>query len=297
MNTDSIHKMISDGQNPVKSVTIMALFRNNRVYLEWLLPMLERMEKHYKSNHDIELHYAFYENDSTDVTPKVLRKFCSHPSRRQRCLCLTEKNQTKQNGFSNECGWERAGYLAILRNKLLAKMRPIGTDWLLIMDSDIYFEVTILEEMLSVKPTDKNIAMVTCNTKEVKKQDAPTGQPYVCWEHYYDTYAVVEKDDRMFYPICRFAECTACKDQRNASFLPTHHADANGCIDVRSAFAGLALVPSKLLNKKYVQWRTTEVCYGEMSLCEHVYFCDMINIASEGGRIVIVNHIRPFWRK
>ncbi len=289
--------MIQDGRNEVKTITVIALFRNNRIYLEWLLPMFERMEKYYKSNHNIDLHYAVYENDSTDVTPKLLRKFCSHPSRRQRALCITEKNQAQQNGFSNECGWERARYLATLRNKLLSEIRPIRTDWSVIMDSDIYFELNILEDLFDVKPAENNIAMVTCNTKEVKKIDAPTGQPYVCWEHYYDTYAVVEEDDRMFYPVCKFAECTACVDHRKMSFLPTYKVTRSGCIDVRSAFAGFALVPSALLNKKEVQWKTTEVSYGEISLCEHVYFCDMLRIASEGGRVVIVNHIKPFWRK
>jgi len=292
--------MIYDGKDrgeQVKSITIMALFRNNRVYLEWLLPMLERMERHYHANHDIEFHYAFYENDSTDVTPKILRKFCNHPNRRQRSLCITDKTNVQQKGFSNESGWERAGYLAKLRNKLISASRPFGTGWCLILDSDIYFELNILEEMFSVNPMDNNIAMITCNTKEVKKIDAPTGQPYVCWDHYYDTYAVVEKDDRMFYPLCRFTECSACIEKRKACHLPTHQINANHCIDVRSAFAGCALVPSRLLNKKYVEWKTTEVSFGEMSLCEHVYFCDMIRIASEGGRVVIVNSIKPFWRK
>jgi hypothetical protein len=289
--------MIHDGQIQVRSITIMALFRNNRVYLEWLLPMLEKMEKHYKSNHDVDLHYAFYENDSTDVTPKVLRKFCGHPSRRHRAMCITEKDQAKQNGFTDECVWDRARYLALLRNKLLSKLRPIGTDWTVIMDSDIFFEVSILENMFSIKPSENNIVMITCNTKEVKKINAPTGQPYVCWDHYYDTYAVVEVNDRMFYPVCRFAECTACIEHRKNSHLPTYHVTNNGCIDVRSAFAGFALVPSALLNKKDVQWKTTEVSYGEISLCEHVYFCDMLRIASGGGRIVIANHIKPFWRK
>lgn len=289
--------MIYDGSKEVKSVMIMAIFRNNRVYLEWLIPMLENIEKHYQAKHGIEIHYAFYENDSTDITPKVLRKFCTHPNRRNRSLCITEKNQTRQNGFDNECGWERAGYLAKLRNKLLSKARPIETDWCLILDSDIYFELGILEELFSLNPLDKNIAMLTCNTKEVKKVNAPTGQPYVCWEHYYDTYAIVEKDDRMFYPLCRFAECTACAERRASTSLPTNTIDADGFIDVRSAFAGFALVPSKLLNKKYVEWKTMEICFGEMSACEHVYFCDMLRVASDGGRVVIANNIRPFWRK
>lgn len=281
----------------VQSITLMALFRNNRSYIEWLIPKLESMEKYYSKNHGVQLHYAFYENDSTDTTPRLLQGFTNHPSRRGRSLCITDrlKEAPKSVAFENDTGIERTRYLGGLRNKLLAAMRPIKTQWVWMLDSDVYFEIDVLEAMFKCKPLDNNIAVMTSNTKEVKKKASPDGHPYICWEHYYDTYALVDVDDRMFYPLCRFKECIACKDRREKCGLSTY--DSNSVIDVRSAYAGCAIMRGKHLDNPIVQWKTTEVCFGEIAMCEHVYFCDMMHIASDGGRVVIVDDVKLYWRK
>lgn len=275
----------------VQSITLMAIFRNNRSYVEWLLPKLETMEKFY---HGVVLHYAFYENDSTDITPRLLQRFASHPSRQARSLCICDK--LKESSFENDTGVERTRYLGGLRNILLARMRPIQTQWVWMLDSDVYFEIDVLEAMFKCKPLDNNIAVMTCNTKEVQKKPSPDGHPYICLQHYYDTYALVDVDDRMFYPLCRFNECVACKERRQKCMLATYDA-TNNTIDVRSAFAGCAIVRGVHLDNPIVQWKTTEVCFGEIAMCEHVFFCDMVRIASGGGRVVIMNDVKPYWRK
>lgn len=284
-------EQLTDGRAPVARITVILLLRNNRVYLEWFLDAMEKLEKRHSNT---EFSYAFYENNSTDTTVRLLNKFVNAPVRKNRALLISEKLKDAPTGFSAEDGYHRPKYLGKLRNSFLKRLRPLESDWTWLLDTDIYFPPNVLECMFACQPANNNIAMVTCYTKEVSKVE---GQGFECRNHYYDTYSVVDTEDRFFYPLCRFAECARCAEQRALAKVPAIDPKM-AVIDVRSAYGGCVLVPSAILNDPIVEWRTTEVCFGELAMCEHVFFCDTIRIASKGGRVVILQNIRDlYWRK
>ncbi len=280
---------LHDGRAPVKSIAVMMLLRNNRTYLEWFLDAMEKLEKRHPST---TFHYAFYENNSSDTTPRMLAKFTNAPVRKKRSILISEKLNHAPSKFVAEDVYHRPKYLGKLRTDMLKRLRPLDTDWTWLLDTDIYFPPNILEQMFACQPSSNNIGIVTCYTKEVKKVEQ---QGFACEDHYYDTYSIVDIDDRMFYPLCRFPKCTRCAPRRTLTKVPVWKDDV---VDVRTAYGGCVLVPSALMNDPSVEWRTTEVCFGELAMCEHVYFCDTVRLASKGSRVVILQSVQDiYWRK
>lgn len=283
---------LSDGRNAVKSITVMMMLRNNHAYLEWFLPTMETMEKLYSG---ITFHYAFYENNSTDVTVRMLDKFVKAPVRKNRAILVSEKLDYAPSRFNAADVYHRPKYLGKLRTQFLKSLRPLKTDWTWMLDTDIYFQTSILKDMFTCAPASENIVMVTCNTKQVAKRK--DNQGFVSENHYYDSYALVDSEDRMFYPMCRFPECKKCAEKWQQTKMIPYSANTS-VLDVRSAYAGCVLIPSELLNNPIVEWRTTEVCFGELAMCEHVFFCDTLRFASGGGRVVVLPQVKDlYWRK
>jgi hypothetical protein len=286
---------LHDGINPVRKIAIMGLFKDNSEYLDWLFPQFMLMESMY----DVCFRYFPYENNSKDDTATKWDAFLSTRKGHLLSECLTSSYINKEYNF------ERVKFLAGLRNKLLeaSRLEPDFTesDWCLMIDSNVYFEPDTLVRMFALSPCTKNIAMLTACTQEVTKNpafdlesqsaDHRSRQPFLSYCHYYDTYAVVDVDDKLHYPMCRFDKCQICNQRRKHNNVPVYVPDEFGLVDVRSAFAGFVLIPIEYMMPTYVEWRTTEMKFGELSLCEHVYFADMIKIASNKKRIVIASTI------
>lgn len=287
---------LHDGTRPVKSISIMGLFKDNVDYLEWLFPRLESMEAMY----DVRFRYYFYTNNNTDDTAAKLEGFVR--ARGADAGRVMSEMLAAPTYTPTEFKYARVKFLADLRSKHLRSMREAGeltSDWTIIMDSQVYFEPDILIRLMSTEPRSKEdspIAMLTCNTKEIRRNpefnpshpDPRYRQPFISHNHYYDSYALVELDGRMFYPVCRFPECTTCVTRCQQNGIAKYTDDL---VNVRSAFAGFVMMPTRYLQPDYVEWKTTEMRWGELALCEHIYFCDMVRIASGGERIVIVRGV------
>jgi hypothetical protein len=298
---------LHDGERAIRSVSLIALFKNNSSYLEWLFPRLEAMEAMY----DLEFRYFFYTNDNSDDTAEKLSVFMA---KRAGKLCSESLGPNRSAYDTTEFSYGRVKFLADLRTTHLAVLRASSTafvtsDWTLFLDSQVYFEADVLQRLMTTEPRANNIAVLTCNTKEVRRNQGfnPCStnpverQPFYSHGHYYDTYALVEPDGRMYYPMCRFPECKICEGKRRSSGIATYDKEyKDGVVDVRTAFGGLVMIPTRFLIPDYVEWKTTEMKWGQLALCEHIYFMDMVRASaaacaasstSSKPRVVIVSGV------
>lgn len=108
--------MLHDGIHRVKSISILCLFKNNEEYCVYLFAQLRKLEQQHSK---VQFHYLFFENDSTDATPQLLRAFMQD----RKGKVFTEKLPNLQY-VNKETNYERTNTLATLRNMLLQKIRP-----------------------------------------------------------------------------------------------------------------------------------------------------------------------------
>jgi hypothetical protein len=150
-------------------INVFGLFRNNEKTIGKTLAGLKAMERRLS---DYRFRYYFYENDSDDDTPEQIRDFFTHSSGRFLCEKLGKKHW---DGNSDP---RRMLDLASYRNKMirLCNTWPQST-YSFIIDSEISFPLTIMEDQITLLQSRKDAVMIT-----------PYGMP----EHssgYYDTYA------------------------------------------------------------------------------------------------------------
>jgi GT2 family glycosyltransferase len=265
---------LHDGAQPVQSVSVLCLVKNNEKWLKYALPRFKQMEGMYS----VRFEYYFFENDSKDQTHSLIDQFLKD-GRIGRLF--TDSLPAYINTGVN---YDRVNRLASLRNRLADAVAPLKTDWTIMLDTDIYFEPATLQKLFACKPAANNIGMVTPYAHEIvtgailKAQkkvnvDVPDDKVYGV-NHYYDTFAFVDELDHNFWPNCNFAACKQCKQVRKANPAMLIPADQE-LVDVRSAFGGFAIVESAILNDTNVRWKTLDL-FGKFSVCEHVAFCDAL---------------------
>ena len=229
------------------TVQVMCVLKNNERWVKEFITMSKAMEE---MNPDIVFKYNFFENDSVDDTVKLLK---SDP----RFIVHSEHIEAYSNKdpHSND----RMQTIATVRNTLLDIVRPKISDYVLIVDSDIYFEPQVFTQLLDTLK-DKTISMA-----------CPYSMDSGFEGHYYDTYAFLDMNGKCYWPKCIFKNC---KHSNDGIIEP------EGLIDVRSAFGGFSLVRgSEFLNPK-LRWGTID--FFNKSLCEHILFCEQLS-----GRVVI----------
>jgi len=247
-------------------ITISGIFRNSEVYCYWLIKQLKQMETYYSRR--IDLNYAFYENDSIDNTTQILTDFMS--TRIDRGRFISEHLGTS---FINRYHKELANTnirtirLAECRNRCFDGLHPLDSEWTLIIDSDIYFPINILDKFLEEYEnlrSDK-IAMLLANGLN---SDG----------YYYDEWAFRDVSghrcnkgllQHRFERIDIF--CLNEKDRHNWVIGKP--------VKVMSGFGGCGFVRSNLL--EHSRWTTPKEC-------EHIEFCKNLR---EHGDIYICPNI------
>lgn len=271
---------LHDGIQPVNSIGVVLMLRNNEKWIrKYLLTgVFDRVQKLYPT---CEFVYYVCENDSTDDTPNLIHTFMEG----RKGHIFTGHIDHPFDESATEWRYERIGRLAFIRNHFMAKIKTTETfqdhQWMLFIDSDLYFDELVLKTLFAHQPSKHNIGVLTCkslemyNTKEIE-------EVYTA-KHYYDTFAFVDINDHLSYPVCVMHDCEMCtKDRHPKTTLIT---DEDKLVDVRSAWAGFALVDATVFQHDGVKWRTIRM-KNELSTCEHIYFCDMIT-AITGKRIVV----------
>ena len=119
-------------------LTVGCIFRDSEKKLPVFFNQLEALEKQY------DMIYYFYENDSTDKTPQLLRKWLKD----REGELLSEKLSAKK--WHHEGPGPRMKFMAECREKLLSLMRPIETKWCFLIDSDVKYKNDIIEQYIAI---------------------------------------------------------------------------------------------------------------------------------------------------
>lgn len=294
---------LNDGGKEIKKISVLSLFRDCSQYLDNYFNAVSGMEAMY----NIEFEYFFLENDSKDDTRKKLKQF----SKSHKCKLLLLQLEKDYSEDDLSVNLERIHALSTLRNKLKNTFAPFDSDYMLFIDSGIYFRPEILKDMFSHDIVKNNIAMMVPYTAQIYTKDMIMNRKefehvksaisenstaeLVNLEHAYDTYSSIDKDGIFFYPFCAFDKCVLCRPNRHHFEYKLAPSDES-IIEVRSTFNGFAIVDTPIFNNKMVLWDT--ICLNLIkatALCEHVLFCDRIKTIS-GKKIVVLQNIKNVYR-
>lgn len=238
--------------------------------------------------YDVSFSYFFYENDSKDNTPQLIREFLKNRNGK----LLKEDNkyvdlvgETQRPIFDENIKNlppitpQRIRKMVNLRNDLLKSIQPIQSDWTLLIDSNIFFDTLSLNDMFSCLPSKNNIGMITPYSKIMNTT------------HYFDTFAFTDNNGNNSWPYCVFDVCDSCN-------LKTYNTknNQNTEIDVLSAFGGFSLIKTEFLNDPLIKWSTVNIT-PYFSLCEHVLFCQFLKSKFNIRIIVNLNAKNIYWKQ
>ena len=221
-------------------ISVISLFRNSEKFLDRLFNRLETLEKKY------EMDFYFYENDSTDKTRERLTKWMK--GRKGQFIYEDINTPT----FGHVTDKARMDLMARYRNTILEAARPLKSEYTLMIDSDVDFSNKIVRKYLPF--FKKDIVMCTPFIKQNINcvMEEPTELSY------FDSFALKDKKGNkgMLLSSNPFWE----KKDRDLW-------KAGNPVEVHSAFGGVAMIKSEVLNK--VKWSTT-------GGCEHWLFCEEV---------------------
>lgn len=277
--------VLYDGAKKVSSISIICLIKDNEPWLQYFCKQFALVEQMY----DVQFEYYFFENDSKDKSKELIQAFLQGADTRikkNRKGCL--HTDTLPDYIDRGVNFARINRLATLRNQLLRLVTPLTTDWSLLLDSNIYFDVETLGKLFECQPKTNNIGMVTPYAHEVvsgailKKfnrvqcKDIPDTSIFGR-KHYYDTFAFVDEFGHNFWPKCNFEQCQQCTEQRTEQRTEQKETIPKDrhIVDVRSAYGGFAIIETEILNDVEVRWKTVDL-FGKYALCEHIAFCEAI---------------------
>lgn len=227
----------------MKKVQCYCIWRDSEPKIYQTLKQLEELEKL-----PYEFEYYFYENDSKDYTPHILENWI----KKRKGKFLSEKLNTKKFGHVTDI--ERMLLLCEARNKCKNLCNNYNSDYTLLFDGDIEFDIDVFKTLVNDIENTKNIAMITPNVR----QNVADRVTNFTEDSYYDAYPFfdLEGNRGLFY-----ANCPSKIPQDNFNWLMKNKIKCN------SAFGGFSLVKTKFFKK--CNWSTD----GE---CDHVNFCKEI---------------------
>ena len=258
-----------DGQKT--HLSVVGLVKDAEEYIPFFSHIFSKIESKY--NYDIE--FYLMENDSSDNSSKMLKDFMET----RKGFLFSDKidwNLDIRKGMNKT----RGGYMCNLRNFLKNKHGKLSTDFTILIDTDVYFDVDTVAKLID--RLEENVAMSTpfCN-------DWSIIQNFGC-DHYYDTFAYITKDGLDYSHTgnkCLFPECNMCKPfLQSKNLLPSRYDSSEKIKEVQSAFGGLVAIPTEIYNQ--VEW--------EQTICEHHGFCENIR---KFGKIIVSRDIEIMMAK
>ncbi len=238
-------------------ISIFSLFRDSEKHLKRLFGQLEEVERQTNA----ELEYFFYENDSVDNTPKLLKEWIS--SRNGKVL----SEELGSRKFGSTLDTERMILLSNARNKMKNLGSSTDSAFSLIFDSDIIFNGSLINNFLKYK--DLDFSMLTANVR----QDVPCkmGSGQSC--SYYDSSILFD------------TEGNNCMTWSNNPFYEENdreNFENNNPVEVLRAFGSAAFCSTNALKK--CQWNSR----GES---EHWSFCDKMR---DHGKIFLLPGVKVY---
>jgi hypothetical protein len=286
-----------DGNRKINTIHILGMYRQNEAYLSFLFKRFHEWEVYY---HDVTFIYYFLENNSKDNTRELLKNFIKDRPKSKLVLYNLKKDYENVGDGTN---FNRISTLTKLRNLLIDKITPLPkNEWALFIDSNIYFQDDILSSMFSqTKPTDENIGMMSAYAQQLflPKLHSPKLTKPAILSHYYDTYSIIDTNNKSFFPKCPFEKCKVCtrKLQNTDKTMNTPRIKKDQPVaEVHSCFGGFVLIKTDVLNHPHIRWSTMCLNLDEdKSTCEHWTFCDRLRSIMK-MKIVVLQNVDAIYR-
>tara|TARA_R110002110_G_scaffold308285_1_gene521925 strand:+ start:12 stop:863 length:852 start_codon:yes stop_codon:yes gene_type:complete len=229
------------------------MLRNNEEYIPYMLKCIDLIEE---KNKIFDVSYIFYTNNNEDKTLELLQK------EKKENFQIIEKDYDKE--FLDQ---PRIKKLHYLREDFLQIIKKLDFDYLLMLDSDIFFNYSMIKDSVNILEK-KDYDAITTNTV---KYDVP---------FYYDSFSLSTKNRKKYTP-------NILTDFKFLKFNFWTLWNANNHMDVESAFGGFYMIRSKVIksNISYIEGNKNI----EKNICEHKYFNQQIK------NLKFINHITPFW--
>jgi hypothetical protein len=169
-----------------KTLAVLSLWRDSEPYLKYSLAQFEAMEEAlFEKN--ISPVYAFFENDSQDKTPQLLQSWLSER------LGFVISERIGAPKWGSVASIERVKYQARYRNIALDFINNYYFfDYLLVADSDVHWEPSLITGMIDRLDTNEDWGMVSPNTvQNVRDYIENTDRP-----SYFDSWSLVDSTGR-----------------------------------------------------------------------------------------------------
>lgn len=268
-----MRKVLIDSNQNVQHISVVVLCKNNEKWLNYVLSEFNLFVQTYETKFS----FYFFENQSTDNTPQLLREFLlDHDG-----LYVNIGNSNIMNQMN------RVDRIALIRNLSKDVISTKCGEWSLIIDSDIYFNSDILEKLFRYSPAENRIGML-CAYGIAGKRERETSNLWITNNHYYDTAAFLsDKHSLSTWPYCQFESCRECE-----SIDLNKRMECSSLVNVYSAFGGFALIKNEIMINGSIKWESKSV--NNSPLNEHIGFCEQIQI-QEKLKISIATEVLVIW--
>lgn len=234
----------------MKTLAVLSLWRDSESYLKYSLAQFDEMESTLLEQ-GVNTIYAFFENDSTDKTPQLLQSWL----RDRMGFVISEHIGAPKWG--SVASLDRVRYQARYRNMALQLLNSsYNFDYLLVADSDVHWEPTLITGMIERLDSNETWGMVSPNTTQnVRDFIEDTDRP-----SYFDSWSLLDSHG------------TQCMTFAANPFLTKEDRtnwDEGKPVSCNSAFGSIAMIKEEALDE--VEW---DVIDG----VEHWEFCKGIRL-------------------
>lgn len=228
------------------TILITCLIRNNEKYIPYMIKMFDSLEKNCNYN----FKYLIYTNNNTDKSLELLNQNKLHNMK------IIEENLEE-----DILNMGRVTRLYHIREKVLKLIVKESFDYLLMIDSDIFFNSNILEKALA-ELKNTNFEAITSNT---------LGGDFFPFIFYYDDFSYRDLNNTtikntIFKKIVKFVKTTF----------------DNTIEEVNSSFGGFFLIKRRDILKKNITYLENV----KENKCEHIDF-------NKNFKIGLVPYINP----
>jgi hypothetical protein len=234
----------------MKTLIVLSLWRDSESYLKNSLAQFDAMESTLLEQ-GINTAYAFFENDSTDKTPQLLQSWL------QDRIGFVISERIGAPKWGSVASLERVRYQARYRNMALQLVNNYyNFDYLLVADSDVHWEPSLITGMIERLDTNENWGMISPNTTQnVRDFIEDTDRP-----SYFDSWSLLD------------SQGTQCMTFAANPFLTKEDRELwnqGKPVVCNSAFGSIAMIKEEALDE--VEWSVVDGV-------EHWEFCKGIRL-------------------
>jgi hypothetical protein len=253
-------------------ISVVLILYNNIDWFKYLTNKLNQMENKYS----IKFEYLIYENNSNDEFKSFLKNFIKKNDGK---LLSEDTNNVKYNSIISK---ERGKYMNYIRNRNKQFHGELNSNFTLLIDSDVYFNESVIISYINHIINNKNIAMISghilCHNIIDKDR----------LYHYYDSLPF--STDKYNYintgNTCLFKKCLSCINKRISNNILVDENDLindGDILNVNSCFGSLSMIPTNVYNKVF--WNSN---YG-LEETDHYGICQELK---KYGNLVFDTNIK-----